>query len=158
MTAPTSAREAIQDLLADYAHHIDDDRLEAWLDFFVEDCVYKILSRENVAEDLPLELLSCYNKDMLRDRVLSLREANIYNIHFDKHVLGPVRILGEDDGVFRVRCNYAAYQTNQDGDSELFSVGTYEDVIRFFDGKPYFQEKIVIADTFGVKRMLSTPL
>ena len=83
----TSVRDAINDLMADYCHYLDDNRLEEWLDFFTEDCQYKILSRENVEDGLPLELLSCRNKNMLRDRILSLREANIYNIHFDKHLL-----------------------------------------------------------------------
>ncbi len=151
-------RDAIHDLMADYCHYIDDDRLEDWLDFFTEDCVYKILSRENVENDLPLELLSCRNKNMLRDRILSLREANIYNIHFDKHILGAVRILAEENSAYRVQANYTVYQSNQDGVSELFNVGTYRDLIVFADGKPLFKEKIAIADTFGIPRLLSTPI
>jgi anthranilate 1,2-dioxygenase small subunit len=154
----TDVRDAIHDLMADYCHYIDDDRLEEWLDFFTEDCIYKILSRENVENDLPLELLSCRNKNMLRDRILSLREANIYNIHFDKHILGAVRILGEENGGYRVQTNYTVYQSNQDGVSELFNVGTYRDLIVFADGKPLFKEKIAIADTFGIPRLLSTPI
>ena len=153
-----AVRDAINDLMADYCHYLDDDRLEEWLDFFTEDCHYKILSRENVESDLPLELLSCRNKNMLRDRILSLREANIYNIHFDKHLLGAVRILGEENGGYRVQANYSVYQSNQDGISELFSVGTYRDLITFADGKPLFQEKIAVADTFGIPRLLSTPI
>ncbi|MBT3629496.1 MAG: aromatic-ring-hydroxylating dioxygenase subunit beta [Rhodospirillaceae bacterium] len=153
-----AVRDAINDLLADYCHFIDDDRLEEWLDFFTEDCVYKILSRENEESGLPLELLSCRNKNMLRDRILSLREANIYNIHFDKHLLGAVRILGEEGGDYRVQANYSVYQSNQEGVSELFSVGTYRDLITFTDGKPLFKEKIAIADTFGIPRLLSTPI
>ncbi len=153
-----AVRDAINDLMADYCHFIDDDRLEEWLDFFTEDCVYKILSRENEESGLPLELLSCRNKNMLRDRILSLREANIYNIHFDKHMLGAVRILGEEDGDYRVQANYNVYQSNQDGESELFSVGTYRDLITFVDGKPLFKEKIATADTFGIPRLLSTPI
>ena len=154
----TEARAAILDLMADYCHFIDDNRLEEWLDFFTEDCVYKILSRENEDSKLPMELMSCLNKNMLRDRVLSLRQANIYNIHTDKHVLGAVRVLGAENGVYRVRSNYAAYQTNQDGLTELFGVGTYHDRITFVGGKLFFKEKLVIADTFGIARMLSTPL
>ena len=154
----TDVRDAIHDLMADYCHYIDDDRLEEWLDFFTEDCIYKILSRENLENDLPLELLSCRNKNMLRDRILSLREANIYNIHFDKHILGAVRILGEENGGYRVQTNYTVYQSNQDGVSELFNVGTYRDLIVFADGKPLFKEKIAIADTFGIPRLLSTPI
>jgi anthranilate 1,2-dioxygenase small subunit len=151
-------RDAINDLMADYCHYIDDDRLEEWLDFFTEDCQYKVLSRENEESDLPLELLSCRNKNMLRDRILSLREANIYNIHFDKHLLGAVRILGQENGGYRVQANYSVYQTNQDGVSELFNVGTYRDLIIFDGAKPLFKEKIAVADTFGIPRLLSTPI
>ena len=151
-------RDAINDLMADYCHYIDDDRLEEWLDFFTEDCHYKILSRENEEDELPLELLSCRNKNMLRDRILSLREANIYNIHFDKHLLGAVRILGEENGAYRVQANYSVYQSNQDGNSELFGVGTYRDLIVFDGAKPLFKEKIAVADTFGIPRLLSTPV
>ena len=151
-------RDAINDLMADYCHYIDDDRLEEWLDFFTEDCEYIILSRENEESNLPLELLSCRNKNMLRDRILSLREANIYNIHFDKHLLGAVRILGKENGGYRVQANYSLYQSNQDGVSELFSVGTYRDLITFAAGKPQFKEKTAVADTFGIPRLLSTPI
>jgi len=154
----TDIREAITDLMADFCHFLDDDRLEEWLDFFTEDCMYKVLSRENEASDLPLELLSCRNKNMLRDRILSLREANIYNIHYDKHILGAVRILEEKNGDYRVQANYSLYQTNQDGVSELFSVGTYRDLVVFDGGMPIFREKIAVVDTFGIPRLLSTPI
>ena len=126
--------------------------------FFSEDCVYKILSRENVEQALPLELLSCRNKNMLRDRILSLREANIYNIHFDKHILGAVRILGVKRGDYSIQANYSLYQTNLDGESMLFSVGTYRDLITFSNNTPLFKEKIVVVDTFGISRLLSTPI
>ena len=151
-------RYSIENLIADYAHYIDDDRLEEWLNFFSEDCVYKILSRENVEQALPLELLSCRNKNMLRGRILSLREANIFNIHFDKHIIGAIRILGEQQGNYRIQANYSLYQTNQDGESILFSVGTYRDLITFSNDAPLFKEKIVVVDTFGIARLLSTPI
>ena len=154
----TDIREAITDLMADFCHFLDDDRLEEWLDFFTEDCMYKVLSRENEASDLPLELLSCRNKNMLRARILSLREANIYNIHYDKHILGAVRILEEKNGDYHVQANYSLYQTNQDGVSELFSVGTYRDLVVFDRGMPIFREKIAVVDTFGIPRLLSTPI
>ncbi|MBT3172476.1 MAG: anthranilate 1,2-dioxygenase, partial [Rhodospirillaceae bacterium] len=38
------------------------------------------------------------------------------------------------------------------------SVGTYRDLITFADGKPLFKEKIAVADTFGIPRLLSTPI
>ncbi len=153
-----SEREAIAELMADYVHLIDDDRLEDWVELFVENCVYKILSRENVDAGYPLELMSCNSKNMLRDRILSLREANLYNLHTDKHLLGAVRVLDCEDGVWSVRANYSVYQTSSIGETGLFSVGTYRDKVVFRGGKPRFSEKIVVADTFAVARMLSTPI
>ncbi|WP_312963886.1 nuclear transport factor 2 family protein [Stutzerimonas nitrititolerans] len=46
----TSRRELqhdVQELIARHAELIDDDRLEEWPDLFVEDCVYKVIPREN---------------------------------------------------------------------------------------------------------------
>lgn len=144
--------------MADYAHLIDDDRLEEWVELFVDDCTYKILSRENLDAGYPLELMSCNNKAMLRDRILSLREANLYNLHYDKHVLGVVGVQQTDNGAWSVRTNFSVYQTNLSGSTDLFAVGTYHDLIVFEDGRALFKEKIVVNDTFDVARMLSTPI
>ena len=153
-----SERDAISDLIADYVHLIDDDRLEDWVELFTDDCTYKILSRENVDAGYPLELLSCHNKGMLRDRVVSLREANLFNLHTDKHILGAVRVTGEAGGVWSARTNFALYQSTTEGETDLFAVGTYDDKIVFEDGQARFAEKIVTNDTFAVARMLSTPI
>lgn len=151
-------RRAIEDLIADYAEYIDSDRLEDWLDFFVEDCVYKIIPKENVDQRLPLTLMLCENKNMLRDRIASLREANIYNIHTDRHIVSGIRIRGESGGAFEVSANYAVFQTNQEGATWVFSVGVYRDKIVFEDDVPKFKEKVVIVDTASIPTLLSTPL
>ncbi len=151
-------RAAIADLMADYVHLIDEDRLEEWVELFTEDCTYKILSRENVDAGYPLELMSCHNQGMLRDRVVSLREANLYNLHTDKHVLGVIRVLGFSDGAWSVQANFSVYQSTLDGETDLFAVGTYRDKVVFDDSRPRFAEKLVVNDTFAVARMLSTPI
>ena len=151
-------RRAIEDLISDYAEYIDSDRLEDWLDFFVEDCVYKIISKENVDQGFPLTLMLCENKNMLRDRIASLREANIYNIHTDRHIISGVRIRGESGGSFDVSANYAVFQTNQEGATWVFSVGVYRDKIVFENDVPKFKEKVVIVDTASIPTLLSTPL
>ena len=151
-------RDAICTLMADYVHLIDEDRLEEWVDLFTDDCTYKILSRENVDAGYPLELMSCHNKGMLRDRVVSLREANLYNLHTDKHVLSVVRVHDVTDGVWSVQANFSVYQSTLDGETDLFAVGTYRDKVVFEDGHPLFAEKLVVNDTFAVARMLSTPI
>ena len=151
-------KDAVGDLFSEYGHLIDADRLEEWLDLFVEDCTYQIVPRENHTRGMPLQLMLCENKNMLRDRVLSLRQANIYNIHIDRHLIGSPRYQGESAGLHSVEANYAVFQTDQDGQSRLFSVGQYVDRLVFENGAPKFKDKLVIADTAAIPTLLATPL
>jgi anthranilate 1,2-dioxygenase small subunit len=155
MTA-MATREA-EALLETYASLIDDDRLEEWVELFVEDCVYEILTKENVAQSLPLPLVLCDNKDMLRDRILSLREANIYNIHTDRHVLSLVRQDATDRSI-DASASFALYQTNQDGETRLFSVGRYRCVMVRDGDRLLLKRMTVIVDTAGVLTLLATPI
>ncbi len=151
-------RLAIDDLFAEYAARLDDDRLEDWLELFLEDCVYKIVPRENLALDLPVTLMWCENKNMLRDRVVSLRNANEYSVHTDKHIIGNIRFKGAIDGGYAVEAGYAMFQADFEGNGSLYSFGTYVDEI-VMDGKAArFRNKTVIVDNWSIPHMLSTPI
>ena len=71
-------REAIEELLADYAEAIDDGALERWPAFFTEDGEYQIITRESHDAGLPIGILYCDSRGMMEDRVHALRTANIY--------------------------------------------------------------------------------
>src|SRR5437773_11886467 len=85
-------RLALGDLNAAYADCIDDDRLEEWPDFFVEDCRYLITSRESHAAGLRHGVIYCASRGMLVDRVMAMRRANIFDPHRYRHIVGPPRI------------------------------------------------------------------
>ena len=149
---------AITQLLSRCVNLIDAGRLEEWVECFAEDGRYYVLSRENYERKLPLKLFQCDNKNMIHDRVLSLRQANVVNIHRDQHVTGLAQITKNSDGTFRADSGYAFYTTNQGGISELFGVGAYMDTIRVENGRALFIERNVIVDTFSIPNMLSTPI
>ncbi|PKU23451.1 aromatic-ring-hydroxylating dioxygenase subunit beta [Telmatospirillum siberiense] len=151
-------RNAVTDLLAAATLRLDEDELESWVECFEETAVYRILSRENVARGLPLPLFQCDNKNMLRDRVLSLRKANVTNPHRDCHVAGLPALEAEADGTISVTSSYALYQTDPDGVGRLFSVGRYRDRIRIAGSAAKFIERVVIVDMFSIPTMLSTPI
>jgi anthranilate 1,2-dioxygenase small subunit len=152
-------RDAIADLLGEAVYLLDNDRLEDWIECFVEDCRYEIVPRENAAQQLGASLLLCENKNMLRDRIAYLRHASVYNIHVDRHVLGPSRIAaGGAAGDYRVATNYALYQSDNEGESRLFGVGLYDDVVAVVDGRARFKSRTVIVDTFAIPTLLSTPI
>jgi anthranilate 1,2-dioxygenase small subunit len=152
------ARLAIDDLFADYGAHLDSDRLEDWLELFTEDCVYQIVPRENAELGLPVTLMLCENKNMLRDRIVSLRQANEYSIHTDKHLISNVRIKGPVDNGYAVEANYAMYQADNEGNGSLYSFGTYVDEIVHDGGAMKFRRKTVIVDNWSIPHMLSTPI
>ena len=109
--------DAIVALEFGYSRCIVDDRLEEWPDFFVDDCLYQVVPRENRDRGMPLAIMMCDSKGMLKDRVRSLREANIYNIHYPLHQISNIEIVDRTDDLFQVRASYAVYQTNQDGET-----------------------------------------
>jgi len=93
---------AVEDLNARYAEAIDEDRLEAWPDFFSTDGRYLVTTAENVAQGLPLGIMSATSRAMLRDRIKALRQANVYEAQRYRHVLGTPRIHAEN-GSLRAR-------------------------------------------------------
>jgi anthranilate 1,2-dioxygenase small subunit len=151
-------RAAAEDLMSAYADLIDGDKLEEWLELFTEDAVYQVLPRENEEQGLPVSLMLCTNKNMLRDRVASLRSANEYNLHYDRHLVGRVRLAEEGAGLWRLEASYAVYQTTLEGQSRLFSVGCYRDKVRLDSGHLRFCEKRVVVDTYSVPTLLAIPL
>jgi anthranilate 1,2-dioxygenase small subunit len=141
-----------------YAQCLDDNRLDDWPGFFVDDCRYIVHSRENLNLGLEGYLLYFANKRMLNDRVLSLKEVNIYNIHYDRHFLSGVMVTGQSGGVYTMRANYMVVQTTLEGRSAIFSVGEYRDTVVLVDGAPKFKEKLVVVDTYMVNSLLAIPL
>ena len=103
-----TVREAIEELLADYAEAIDDGALERWPGFFTEDGEYQIITRESHDAGLPIGILYCDSRGMMEDRVQALRTANIYEPHAYRHLLGRPRIERHSDG-FAVRSNFCVY-------------------------------------------------
>ena len=124
-------RLAIEDLFSDYGFYLDEDRLEDWLKLFVADCTYKIMPRENLDLDLPATLMLCENQNMLRVGIVSLREANEYSIHRDKHLISNIRIEKYEAPYFKVTANYAVFQSDSEGLGSLFSFGKYNSKIIF---------------------------
>ena len=149
----------IERLLGRYVECIDDDALEQWPDFFVTDqCRSEIITRENTERGMPLALMLCTSHGMLIDRVVSLRQANIYPQRWFRHVLSNVVIHEVSADTLSVHSNYVAFQTRRNGQTDIFSAGKYVDRIVMIDGALKFAEKRVLVDTHRVDTLLVTPL
>ena len=158
MKIPPETREALTALMAEYAMAIDDNRLEDWVELFDEACDYRVMTRENVEQKLPNVLMWCDNKNMLRDRVESYRHVNLYNLHYDRHVLGPLHFTGRDGALWKFDVAYSLFQTELEGASRLFSVGRYRVDALLQGDSARLKSVMVIADTGLVPSLLATPI
>ena len=148
-------RAAICDLIAEYGALIDMAKFDEWLYLFAEECRYQIVPRENFDRGLPAALVFCDSRAMLEDRIRALREANKYNIHTDRHVIGLPRIVG--DGLI-VEAPFAVFQTDQEGETRLFATGLYRDRLQILGRGLKIRDKLILLDTFAVPSLLATPL
>jgi 3-phenylpropionate/cinnamic acid dioxygenase small subunit len=152
-------RARVEDLLLDYAHAIDDGDMQAWPGFFTEDGRYKIQSRENFEAGLPMGVMYCEGTGMMRDRVLALETANIFEQHTYSHVLGRPRLRLEADGTIRARSNFLVTRTMQEGRMDAFAAGKYLDRIAPQpDGGLKFAERLVVLESRRIDILLVFPL
>ena len=155
-----AAFEQVAALHADYVRAIDDDRLEAWPEFFHEQCLYSITTADNHREGLEAGIVWADSRAMLKDRVLSLREANIYERHRYRHIIGAPAIVADDAHGVRAESSVLVVRINRDGTMDLFATGRYLDVARVDpgDGCLKLAERIVVCDSGRIDTLLAIPL
>src|SRR5499433_4071241 len=149
---------AILDLNARYAKAIDDDRLEDWPGFFAESARYVVTTAENFEQGLPLGMIYATSRAMLKDRVRSLREANIYEAQRYRHVIGVPLIASAEGSTVRAQTSFIVARIMQNGETTLFATGRYHDHVVLDDGEVRFAEKIVILDSRLIDTLLAIPL
>jgi len=154
----SALRQGIDDLYAVYADCIDDDRLEEWPDFFVDDCRYLITDRESHQAGLRHGVIYCASHGMLMDRITTMRRVLVYEPHRYRHILGPARLGAVNDGVVAARANFLAVRIMHDGETSLFATGRYLDRIDVSRSPFRFIERLVILDSQKIDTLLVIPL
>ena len=95
LDVPFELRARLADLYCAYTDVLDEGELERWPDFFTEDCLYKVLPRENFEQALPIALIYCESRNMLADRVVALRETVLFVPRTMRHLTGKYPAAGD---------------------------------------------------------------
>jgi anthranilate 1,2-dioxygenase small subunit len=151
-------RLELEQLYTDYVHCLDADELEHWPDFFTEDCFYRVTSVENYEAGLPLGLIHATSRNMLKDRVSALREANIYEPQRYRHLVSSIKIVEEHGVALDLVANFLVVRTMQEGDMTLFGAGRYVDQVRQTDEGWKFARKDVVLDSRQIDTLLAIPI
>ncbi|CAB3886533.1 Anthranilate 1,2-dioxygenase small subunit [Achromobacter aegrifaciens] len=153
-----SLRARLRDFYDDYAYCLDEDRLEDWPAFFAEDCHYRVLSRENHDAGLPLGLIYCMNKNMVRDRVTALRETTMFEPRSLRHFISGVRVLEVQGDHIVAQANFAVMESLSDREPTLNMVGRYLDVVRVTPEGLAFSRRDCVYDNYRVRTSLIVPI
>jgi len=150
-------RHQIEALNTRYIRAIDDDALEEWPKLFTEECLYRITTRENFSQNLPLPLMECASRGMLIDRVFGYRRVNVYEPQRYTHLLSGLVIEPIDATHMRCRQNYAVIRTMVTGEMMIFSAGLYYDRVVLCD-EAMFEERIVVQESRRIDTLLVIPI
>ncbi len=151
-------RQDMLELQDEYISTLDTDALEVWPEMFVEDCLYEIIPKENVDAGLPAPVIHCDSKKMLRDRVVSLRHANIFQPVIYRHFVSGLTIQEADDRTIRMQSSYLVINTSQIGESKVYQTGRYHDVVVRAGNLWRFKSKRAIYDTSRIQTALAIPI
>lgn len=153
-----AVRRQVEALNTRYIRAIDDDALEDWPALFTEACLYKVVTRENFARGLPLAVMECTSRGMLRDRVTGYRRVNIYEPQRYTHLLSGLTIAPAEAGRLICKQNYLVVRTMVNGEMSIFSAGIYHDRIALDEEGATFEERVVVQESRRVDTLLVIPL
>lgn len=151
-------KERAAELVGHCAACIDAERYAELESFFADDCSYRVTSYEAWQQGLPIGFMRCTSKGMLIDRINSMRDANIFEPHRYRHLLGTtlVREAGEDR--LRTETSFAVIRVMESGDSGLFVSGVYHDTLVEIDGELRIGERVVVLDSSRIDTLIVIPV
>jgi salicylate 5-hydroxylase small subunit len=158
VTNNVNLKLALIDLYAAYADCLDQGRFDDWPDFFTEDCRYRVVPRENHERGLPLSTMDLQGTGMLRDRAYAVQSTLFHAPYYQRHVIGPARIVEQGEGFVETQANYLVISTKRDEMSELFNAGRYLDRIATASGRLLFAEKICVYDSELIPNSMIYPI
>jgi anthranilate 1,2-dioxygenase small subunit len=156
--ADLALRQQMMALQDEYIATLDADALERWPEMFIDDCLYEIIPKENFDLGLPAPVIYCDSKKMLRDRVTSLRNANIFQPVVYRHFFSGLSLRMIGDLTLELWSSYLVINTNASGQSMVYQTGRYHDVVVWDDHRWRFKSKRVIYDTSRIQTALAVPI
>jgi anthranilate 1,2-dioxygenase small subunit len=153
-------RAEIEQFNAAYGMALDDQRLSDWSEMFTEDASYVVLSRENHDRGMPVGLIYCENRAMIRDRAFALEKTAMFAPRYLRHFVSNMQVIGIDpDGSIRASANYLLLQVLFDRpDATLHQVGVYYDIFRSGSDGLKLAKRHCVYDNLLVPNALCLPV
>ena len=150
--------ERILALQAAYIRCIDNDALESWPDFFLDECLYKVTTADNEKNGFEAGIIYADTKGMLIDRVAALRKANIYEKQSYRHIVGLPNITSNGAAEAQSETPFLVVRIMHDGQTDIFATGVYRDTYRAAGNDLKIAKRIVVCDSSRIDTLMALPL
>ncbi len=141
-----------------YFEALDEDRLEEWADFFVEDCRYRIIPRENYEAGQKVCIMQGDSKGMLTDRVRAIRSTQVYAPRYCRRFYSGLRLVNRSGRQLQTRQNLLVVHTLVSRPSKILGCGAAHDRLILTDGGHLkLVERTIILDTEMIDNTIIYP-
>ena len=158
---PLSVLEAqyyVDQFNATYGDILDRGDYDAWVELFTEDCLYKVIPRENHDAGLPLATMALESRGMLKDRAYGITTTLFHAPYYQRHVIGVAQILNDNGSEIRATANYSVFRTKPGSVSEIYNVGRYLDVFLREGAGLKLKERVCVFDSEMILNSMIYPI
>ncbi len=149
---------ALTQLQSDYCARVDAADWDGWCELFTEDCIYRLVPRENFDRGLPLATVAFESKGMLKDRAYAIRETLFHDPYYQRHVVGVLRVLSTDESHWLCESNYAVFRTKPSQLTTVFNVGRYLDTVVRTPQGLRFASRVCVYDSELIPNSIIYPI
>jgi 3-phenylpropionate/cinnamic acid dioxygenase small subunit len=154
----TITLDRIMAVNAAYIRCIDTGALEGWPDFFLDDCLYKVTTADNLKAGFAAGVIYADSKAMLSDRILALRQANVYEKQNYRHIVGLPNVIRNGGDTAECETPFIVVRIMHDGQTDVFATGVYLDTLRDAGGSLKFAQRVVVCDSSRFDTLVALPL
>ena len=121
-------RAEIEEFNTAYARVLDAMEVSRWPDFFDEDGFYRITARENHDRGLPVGLVWCDGRAMMKDRAAAVTTTMVHAPRYLRHFVANVCVTGmSPGGMIEAEANYLVLETLVEDETRILQAGRYID-------------------------------
>jgi anthranilate 1,2-dioxygenase small subunit len=167
-------RLEIEEFHIEYCSVLDSGALDRWIDFFAEECLYRVTARENADAGLRVGLVYAEGRGMIRDRAFAIMHAQMFAPRYMQHFTSNVRVIAVESAggtggsrppvpsaegsLIKAQSNYLLLQTLVDGPTTIHQSGRYYDTFVRESGRLLIRERQCVYDTVLIANDLVYPV
>jgi len=156
--AVREARWEVEEFHYEYAAGLERGEIEQWPDYFTDDAFYRVIARDNEESGLPLGLIYCEGKGMLRDRAYALVHTETFAPRYLQLRISNTRVFSADDKFIKAEASYLLLETLVEEPSRIQQVGKYYDVFERVTGGLLIKDRKCVYDTVMIDNCLVFPV